>query len=102
MCLLIQWLLLVYLPLHRTTEYCDLLSGQLIQLLESDVSRVLAEALTADVKVVLPDHAMSVAAGPALPGPGAVLPWAGKPNVVVTHPDFETLSLVEVNQAIKA
>merc|ERR1719348_879374 len=96
-----QWLLLVYQPLYRTTLYCDLLSGQLIQLLKSDVSGVLTEALTADIKMVLPDHAMSVAAGPALPGPGAVLPWAGEPNVVVTHPDFETLSLVEVNQAIK-
>jgi len=47
----------------RPLTRCD--DGRLVQLLESDVVRVLSEALTAQVEAVLPDQTMPVGAGPA-------------------------------------
>ena len=60
----------------------------LVQLLETNVSGVLTEALPAHVQVVFPDHSVAVAAGAALPGALSVLPWATEPNVIVTHLGF--------------
>merc|ERR1719309_1329789 len=76
-----------------------------VQLLEPDIGGVLTETLSAQVQVVFPDQSMTVTACLAFPGPSSVLPWSGEPNIIVTHPGavlVRAISLVEVNQAIKA
>ena len=62
-------------------------SQKSIQLLESNLVRVFPEALATEVQVILPDQAVAVGAGPALPGALPILAGVRVPNGLERHPE---------------